>query len=64
MAESALDRAAFPLFFFGSVLMTLPAIIRYYSTSMPKDAVVWAVGIGFALFAISLVSGIFHKEHH
>lgn len=59
MAESTFDRAAFPLFFFGTVLMTLPAIIRYYTSTMPMLVVFWSVVIGFMLFAVSLVSGIF-----
>ncbi len=62
MAESSFDRAAFPIFFLGSVLMTLPAIVRYYYTSLPKDLVIWSVAIGFVLFAISLISGIFKKK--
>lgn len=64
MAEVTLERAAFPIFFLGAVLMTLPAIIRYYFNSMPESAVFWAVLIGFILFAISLISGIFQKKRH
>lgn len=62
MAESTFERAAFPIFFVGALLMTLPPIIRYYSTQIPKDLVIWSVAIGFLLFAISLVSGIFTKK--
>lgn len=62
MSEMSFERAAFPIFFVGILLMTVPAIIFYYYTSFPEAIVFWSVVIGFILFGISLMSGIFKKE--
>lgn len=64
MAETVFDRAAFPVFFIGSLLMTLPAIVRYYYSTFPEAVVFWSVLIGFILFGISLISGIFIRKSH
>ncbi len=59
---SLLSRIKYPIFFLGSILMTVPPIAyKYYafSAGIVTDSVV----IGFLLFALSIVLGISAFTH-